>query len=197
MGILKTIEDALQANPNVVIVHREESTKDSMSSLYRETDFYIVPREGLYTARELQEFMMGLVSLETERVNDFSESVSNHREDFMELGDVQYQNRIGSKIKKTETNYVLDDEDMPPFEDFVEGKKTVEEESQFDIFRSVMIHVFPDLEMANKPGRIPPLNPDIPNELSSGDKIEISNARHLAEMYVSVEELIPYRPDLA
>lgn len=68
MSKLSKVRDALQRNPKVVIVAVEERNYiPERNGFWSQTiDFVVAPKKGLYTAKELQQFMMDLIPPDVE-----------------------------------------------------------------------------------------------------------------------------------
>lgn len=75
MSKLRTVREWLETNPEVIIAKvLENNYLPGRKNCFSHTvDFWVAPKNGLYTAEELQGFMMGLVpdGLQPTHKNDF------------------------------------------------------------------------------------------------------------------------------
>jgi hypothetical protein len=137
MSILKTIRQSLEENPKVVVVKVLETNylphKDPYGWAHT-VDFMVAPRgRGIYTAEELQEFMMSLVpeGLQPTSKDNFFQYSSGS----LEFGKLYFDEVIGKeKIIGT-----LFDEELSNVNGFVNGQITIEEPYK----RRIWIRPFP------------------------------------------------------
>lgn len=192
MSKLKTIEDSLKSNPEVVVVRRDEDNllpgtvyTGAWSHLVR---FYIYPKSGLYTAHELQEFMEGLVpSLKSSTINCFSEGRERVPEYFLSLGSVWYDEKIGEEMVHTNRVITITDEYLFNTDGFNDRKKIIDTEKTINLQRRICLHVYPNEDIALD---ITSKIPKIYQEILSSELLK-------SELSVSRETIAKYRPELA
>lgn len=93
MSKLKTIREALQSNPNVVIIDLSEKTFPLEKGVVNLVNYFIAPRSGLYTVDELRNFMTNLIpGLEPTHKQDFEQGGNSIR-----LGRMYFDEKVGEK----------------------------------------------------------------------------------------------------
>jgi len=139
---LQRIREALASNQDATVVRVEEHNYlPHRKGYFNHTiDFYVAPAEGLYTAHELQEFMMNLVpELETTSVDvfwDYDESIS--------FGKLYFDESIGLEKIVTHTEAKITDPELANSEGFTDGyRKTYEDVTQ-DLRRRTWVRVYPN-----------------------------------------------------
>ena len=127
MSKLSIVRQSLEANPNVVIVKVDDQkyfpNADGFWS--HKVDYIVAPRRGLYTADELQPFMMSLVpdGLAHSSVNHFSQYPKK-----LIFGTLYFDEKVGEEERiLTLTDEELFDADI---EGFTDGKITVKQDLQ-------------------------------------------------------------------
>jgi hypothetical protein len=94
MSKLKTIQDTLRSNPNVVIIGDAfEKVFPPEKGIVNVINYIIAPKSGLYTVSELQSFMANLIpGLEPNYKQDFEQCRNSLR-----LGIMYFDEKIGEK----------------------------------------------------------------------------------------------------
>ena len=140
MSKLTVVRQSLEANPDVVIVHVDDQkyfpNKDGYWS--QKVDYIVAPRRRLYTADELQEFMMGLVpDLQPTSVDSFRQYGNTLR-----FGLLYFDEKVGEE----ERVLTLTAEDLlnSNTSDFVNGKRTSTE----DLLRRTWVRPYPNKAFA-------------------------------------------------
>lgn len=101
MDELKIIKEALESNPGVVIIDVPETIYPPEKGIIHIVTYYVAPKNGLYTADELQAFMTGLVpGLEPKYKLDFEQTARS-----IKLGRIYFDEKIGEK--KTATTEII------------------------------------------------------------------------------------------
>jgi len=146
MSKLRYIVGNLQARDDVKILEHLVP-KDPVNNL---KEFYnvfleVAPTEGLYTAEELQEFMMGLISpnMKPECQDDFEEF-----EGTLFFGKLQFAESIGTIEKIRVTTLKSSDKELLEKYNF-SGTKVVEDTINGDFMRYIHVGVFPSEEVRN------------------------------------------------
>lgn len=151
MNKLKVIKEALESNPEVVIIKVEEPLNTLQifdfidSSIVHIIDYKVAPKRGLYTADELQEFMMGLVhGIEPTFINKFV-----WHSDKLRFGNLSFVETIIEEQKMIKRIFTLKDKDMV-LEDFVNGQRIVSwDEKAGEFKRIIYIIPYPNEKIAN------------------------------------------------
>lgn len=103
---------------------------------------YIAPKNGIYTAEKLQEFMLSLApELRPVVVNNFIDY-----DDEIELGRLFVDENIGTEHIHREI--ILTDKSMFSSKGFVNGKASIKETKQ--ISRRIIVEIFPSRLLAKK-----------------------------------------------
>lgn len=142
MSELRVVREALQGNPNIVIVDAPEiNYLPGRNGLWSHiVDFYVAPHKGLYTAPELQTLMVSLVpELRPINQDDFYESVHE-----IGFGRLCFDEVIGTENIRREIT--LTDKDMFPADDPTRGRWVVERTE--DIWRRIWVRLFPNAKIA-------------------------------------------------
>ena len=145
MTKIDTIRKALKSNPKVIRLSilgslEEGNTYTPLSSPSYNVSFYVAPRGGLYTAKDLDEFMTRLVpGLEPTTVESFENCPKG-----LLFGNIYFSEKIGEE-KKIIT--ITDEEALSKIEELTNRKRTLEK--VIDHKRKIGIEVFPDENMFN------------------------------------------------
>lgn len=217
MSLLKTIEESLESNPEVVMVrsplysldgrdHTEDLSSLTENGLYNYTaNFFVAPKDGIYTAEGLQEFMIGLIpDVEPYMVNGFSEPPVKWRKTrdpacFLGLGDIYYRERLGSIKETTLTSIEFEDADLAKLNGF--RNKHDSRERAYSIDRKIKISPFPNEKIGRNATHIA-FSASVKEQLDEFLKSDIkkavwlNNERLSAQLYVHLDILKEYRPDL-
>jgi len=144
MSKLTLIRHTLEKNPNVTIVHVDE--KNYLPERYMRfshtVDFWIAPKTGLYTADELQDFMMELVpeGLKPTTVNNFRQYNGD-----LSFGRLYFDEKIGEERTITKKILTLSDEELLNVAGFVDGKRaSIDTEVTEEYRRSTSVRPFPN-----------------------------------------------------
>ena len=144
MSKLSLVRQALEHNPRVLIGKVMEKNHLPRRDGYwsHTVDFLVAPHGGLYTAAELQEFMMSLVpqGLETTCLDSFHDYPDLSA---MNFGKLYFDEDIGNEeITRVCT---ITDPDLLNEGGFVNGKRTIQEEKPYQ--RRTWIRPFPNLKI--------------------------------------------------
>lgn len=143
MSKLTHVQKTLQGNPNITIVGApERNYLPNVDGYWSQTaDFYVAPKTGgVYTAKELQSFMMSLVpGLAPTCKDDFHES-----ESAVSFGKLYFDEDIGTEAVRREI--VLTDPDLFASAGFVDGKRIIERTQE--IRRRTWVRLFPNVPIA-------------------------------------------------
>ena len=133
MNKLRTVREYLKTNPDVIIVKDFESNfleKNSYCCKYGDynVDLYVAPKNGLYTAEELQEFMMGLIpdGLMPTHKRDFSlkrPDITSTR--YLQHGYLYFDEEIGKEREIVQRDQIITHEDLINSEGFFDGKRKI------------------------------------------------------------------------
>ena len=141
MSKLSIVKQSLETNPEVVIAKVfENNYLPGRNGYWSHTmDFWVAPKNGLYTAEELQEFMMGLVpeGLEPTSKDDFRKY---DKKSDLSLGKLYFDEDIGQE--KVTRICTLTDEDLLNVSGFVDGQRTIEESRPYQ--RRTWVRPFPN-----------------------------------------------------
>ena len=204
MSKLSVIKKSLQANPDVVIVNVEQygninKVLDYTGNdvLTHEVKLTVAPRTGLYTAKELQEFIGGLISHIPGKIyasgkfqepenptlgySDFGFSLKNQNIGYLHLGYVQYTEIVGSEQRTVEVKRIINIavNDLVDNSGLINNprvERKTQETFQQDYLRRIWISPFPNREIAE-------------NALSHPDDTGL-------QLYASLDQIMPYRKDL-
>ena len=140
MSKLTIVRQSLETNPEVVITKVfEKSYLPGRDGFWSHTmDFFVAPKNGLYTAEELQKFMMGLVpeGLQPTCKDDFSQYDQNSD---LSLGKLYFDEDIGQE--KVTRICTLTDEQLFNVSKFINGQRTIEESRAYQ--RRTWVRPFP------------------------------------------------------
>ena len=146
MSILEQIHEMLKKEPSILLLEKKEHVLLPERSLAGDSHvvvFEVAPRLGLYTVDELNAFMGMLIPhLPVRARKDFH---VNRRFDFMEFGNLQFEEEIGQETTRHEI--VLHDKSLFSTEGFVEGKRVVEEVVK-PLKRCVVVRLYPSEAVA-------------------------------------------------
>ena len=140
MSKLTIVRQVLETNPEVVIVNTDERNHlpDRLGFCHT-VDYRIAPKNGLYTADELQEFMVSLVpeGLEPTMKDDFYQ---HGKGGLLNFGKLYFDEKIGEeRITRICT---LTDEELLNVSGFVDGRRTIEETHPYT--RRTWVRPFPN-----------------------------------------------------
>ena len=142
MSKLSTVRTALQCNSDIQIVAVDESTHFPHPDGYwtHKVDFIVAPNHGIYTGKELQDFMETLIpALQPTCLDRFHEWDTS-----MEFGKLYFDEDLGTEVIKHEIT-LAESDFLPP--DVVENGKAVYEETR-RIQRRTWVRLYPDQEIA-------------------------------------------------
>ena len=204
MSRLSAIRKSLQDNPEVVIVNIEQYGNINKvlgytgnDVLTHEVKLTVAPRTGLYTAKELQGFMNGLILNIPGKIyasgefreplnpvgeySDFGFSLKNQNLGYLHLGYVQYAERVGSEQRTVEVKRIINIavNDLVDNSGLINNprvERKTQETFQQDYLRRIWISPFPNREIAE-------------NALSHPDDTGL-------QLYASLDQIMPYRKDL-
>jgi hypothetical protein len=140
MSKLSIVRQALETNPEVIIVSSEEINylPDRNGFFCHTMDYWVAPKNGLYTAEELQAFMMRLVpNLEPTCKDDF---LQYEKSGNLELGKLYFDEDVGQE--KVTRVCTLTDEQLLNVSGFVKGQRTIEETRSYE--RRTWVRPFPN-----------------------------------------------------
>jgi len=141
MSKLSIIRKSLEEDPEVVIakVFERNYLPGRIGYWSHTMDFWVAPKNGLYTAGELQEFMLSLVpkGLGPTLIDNFSQ---HGEKSVLDFGKLYFDEQIGEeKVTRTCT---LTDKELLNVSGFVDGKTTIEETQPY--VRRIWVKPFPD-----------------------------------------------------
>lgn len=144
MNKLSIIRNALQTNPEVIIISEKKENylpnTAPWSNFCQTVDFYVAPKNGLYTAIELQQFMMGLIpDLKQTQKDDF-----RHDDDTLNLGKLYFDEKVGEQRSITKRILTVTDEDLLNLAGFVNGEQTINHDVTEDYARRTWVRPFPN-----------------------------------------------------
>lgn len=141
MSKLTIVRKSLETNPEVVIAKVfEKNYLPGRDGYWSHTmDFWVVPKNGLYTAKKLQDFMMSLVpeGLEPTSIDDFRQY---NKKSSLDLGKLYFDEDIGQE--KVTRICTLSDEELLNVSGFVNGQRTIEEDRPYQ--RRTWVSLFPN-----------------------------------------------------
>lgn len=146
MSKLEIIKQAFAANPLVDVV--EELRMESIPSMRHLRSqgwvkYWVAPMVALYTATDLQKFMLSLVpGLVPSSKDDFYEGKYVDHGTYLRFGELEFVEVIGHTT--VHRKLVFSDEDYKA----LAGKEIVEDEETFQITRKITIHVYPSREIS-------------------------------------------------
>ncbi len=161
MSQLKVIKEALESNPEVITIKVNELLNtlhifDSIvSSIVHMVNYIVAPKRGLYTANELQRFMMELVpGIEPIHTNKFVQY-----SDRLEFGGLSFEEIIIEEQKRVKRIFTLKDKDIV-LGDFVNGQKIVSWDGLENFKRMIYLTPYPNETIANEiiTGKLKPAN---------------------------------------
>ena len=127
MSKLSIVRQALETNPEVIIVDSQERNylPDRSGFFCHTMDYWVAPKDGLYTAEELQDFMMSLVpeGLQPTCKDDFRQYDKNSD---LEFGKLYFDEKVGEERKITKRILTLTDEELFNVAGFVNGEQTID-----------------------------------------------------------------------
>lgn len=156
---LEIVVQSLNSNPNAVITDREDGTylngnywrtpHIEPKSYVHVIGFRVAPKQGLYTVKELQAFMDGLVpDLEPFKKEDFK------KESWLGLGKLYcgkllFSEDIGHEIRGIEIHNTHGLEGFMAKDGFGDdGTKIFPETPELKLYRLIAIEIFPDVHIA-------------------------------------------------
>jgi len=139
---LTQVRWALQANSNIVIVgQKERNHLPNRDGYWSHTvDIIVAPKDGLYTAEELQSLMLSLVpeNVEVTCKDDFQD-----RERELQFGKLYFDEVIGSETIHRE---IVIDDDVISLDNAVDGKLVIDDTKE--VKRRTWVSVYPNAQMA-------------------------------------------------
>lgn len=142
MSKLAEIKKHLANNPDLVIVQTRDNNylPGKKNGWSHEVELFISPKNGLYSADELQEFLTSLIpNIET---ND--EVKFNQGEHILTFGRLYFLEEVGNKT--VHADITLTEEAALTCPDFVDGKISFDLNEK--LYRSICIRLFPNLKVA-------------------------------------------------
>lgn len=119
--------------------------KDVLSNTTRAYNVFleIAPRDGLYTAEELQRFMMGLVSpnMKPQHTRNFSVEGG-----ILYMGSLEFHEKIGTIEKHTTEVLTSTDNELREYYGFL-GQKVFERKDKGNFWRHTTLNIFPSEEV--------------------------------------------------
>ncbi len=163
MSKLTIVRQSLETNPEVVMVHIGGTTDlpdrngFCLPSLACHHVYYwVAPKNGLYTADELQTFMMGLVpGLIPTKKDDFRYDKNSD----LEFGKLYFDEKVGEERIITKRTITLTDEELLSADvtdkelikehmretfGFVDGKRTIDADVTKEYMRRILVSPFPN-----------------------------------------------------
>ncbi len=184
---LQRVRDALTQRRDIHLVYSNDGSYfrgrqgETLSSTY-EVQFWVAPKDGLYTAHQLQIFLNGLVPrLKADSGMEFQKHDSERT--YLELGHKRYDDVVGKTRTFNSTLVQVTDEELQKALRLEKGEKAFTDTYSDNIRRITFINVFPNKEIAL-------------NVLKHGPFNERTEAMH-SRNYVSLETLARYVPELA
>ncbi len=142
MSKLASLRQALQENPNIVIVDtKEKNYLPNRFGYWSQTvNFFVAPKFGLYTQKELQTLLVSLTPnlKPTDRDNFFE---LGH---IIEFGKLYFDEVIG--VETARHKIVITDKELPLSEEFVNGKLVTDRQQQ--LWRRSWVQLFPNIQIA-------------------------------------------------
>ena len=168
MSKLSTIKETLQHNPDItVLIHASEPFIRNDPLWIQTYDFLVAPKKGLYSAAELQEFMLSLVpGLEPDSKDDFKQYVNSDRT--LRFGALCFAETIGHVAITT------DDPDFEPFAFFPNSYAHCHEQ---ELCRRIMVYPFPNEEYARAIAKVPGGYLPVRADISSAPATSIEECR--------------------
>ncbi len=159
MSKLSIVRKTLESNPAILIVNvTGENYFPERKGFFSQTvDFIVAPKKGIYSAPELQLFMMGLVpGLEPTCTDDFRQYGKTRD---LSVGKLYFDEKIAEEKKITRriitstddelTNMLEMVDDKPiNFYGFEDGKRTIDTEVIEDHLRRTWVRPYPDVNIA-------------------------------------------------
>ena len=177
MSKLTVVREALESNPDVVIVDViEQNYFPGKVGWWSHTiDYRVAPKTGLYTADELQAFMLGLVpDLEPTTKDPFQSYLKQ-----LDFGKLYFDETIGATVQGTLTltdEEFLGDKDLVDRLGLVDGKTTIDKNVTEEYERRTFVKLYPNEAVAR----------DIINH-----KLNAIGAEH----WIALKDLKSYNPD--
>lgn len=144
MSKLSIVRQALETNPEVIIVDSQERNYlPERSGFFCHTlDYWVAPKNGLYTAEELQGFMMGLVpNLKPTQQDDFRQYDKNSD---LAFGKLYFDEKVGEGRRITKRILTLTDEELLNVAGFVNGEQTIDKDVTEEYTRRTWVRPFPN-----------------------------------------------------
>jgi hypothetical protein len=110
-------------------------------------DYWVAPKDGLYTAEELQDFMMGLVpeGLQPTCKDDFRQYDKNS---YLSFGKLYFDEKVGEERRITKRILTLTDEELLNVAGFVKGEQTIDKDVTQEYTRRTWVRPFPNESFA-------------------------------------------------
>ena len=144
MSKLSVVRETLEKNPGVVIVHTDKKVylPDKNGFFCHTIDYWVAPKDGLYTAKELQRFMLGLIpNLPPTSKDDF---VQWKKDGELQFGKLYFDEKVGEERTITKRILVLTDEELLDANRFVGGKLIIDKDVTEDYVRRTWVRPFPN-----------------------------------------------------
>ena len=142
MSKLTIIRQSLETNPEILIakVFEENYLPERKGHLSHTIDFWVAPKNGLYTAVELQAFMMCLIPEELEPTyKDNFLHLHHDRKSDLIFGKLYFDENIGQE--KVTRICTLTDEELLNTSKFINGQRIIEESQPYQ--RRIGVRPFP------------------------------------------------------
>jgi hypothetical protein len=155
-SVLSIVENALKRNHHVKLVEKTEenylSTGHDEYGRAQAYYFKVAPRPPLYTAEEMQKFMINLIPHPYSSMGPFCERAGGD----MEFGHLVFDDVIGSVkttgvIKLTAQDLIMNPK-LAELE-FLNGKKMINEEEE--IIRKIYVNPYPSILVAKNASKFP------------------------------------------
>lgn len=144
MSKLTIVRQALETNPEVVIVNADVRNylPDRNGFFCHTVSYWVAPKNGLYTADELQTFMMGLVPDLTPTQKDAFRQYDKNGD--LQFGKLYFDEKVGEERRTTKRILTLTDEELLNVAGFVDGKQTIDEDVTEKYTRRTWVCPFPN-----------------------------------------------------
>lgn len=146
MDKLTTVRDALEANPDIVIVDvRDYNYIPERDGYWSHTvDFIVAPKKGIYSADKLQELMITLVPA----LNPTTTDKFRQWDWEMAFGKLYFDEEVGTEEIAINRKITLTDEKLFSMEGFQNGQRTIEVHKKEPLRRRTWVRLYPNVEIA-------------------------------------------------
>lgn len=181
MSKFKQIKKALQENTSIIVVKTREYD-DIIENRDLQCRFYIAPKTGLYTGKELQALMMSLFpGLKEDEKRDYLDrkGLEDGGGDVV-FGYLIFSEKVGERLVWHEFVFNTDKEIFSA-KGFINGKKRFKLTNinyAIDIDRTIVVKLFPNEKMARTASKTSDLNLE---ETISVKKLEIAKHKEKKE----------------